>query len=84
MILLASDNRFRTIFQTRYTYWKCYPNEGLKCQVSVKGGTESAGLMIRRCSDERINAPTIQISDKSATVSIEDYHGIDEADVYAH
>src|SRR5271154_5240765 len=68
--LLASGNRLGTMLQkTRHAYWECHPNEVLKCEVLVNGIAEGEGLVIRCCTDECIDAPTIQISDESATLS---------------
>src|SRR5271170_4367970 len=68
--LLASGNRLRTMLQkTRHAYWECHPNEVLKCEVFVKGIAEGGGLVIRCCTDKCVNAPTIQISDESETLS---------------
>src|SRR5271168_5231606 len=68
--LLASGNRLRTMLQkTRHAYWERHSNEVLKCEVFVNGIAEGEGLVVRCCTDEGINGPTIQISDESATLS---------------
>jgi hypothetical protein len=68
--LLASGDQLQIMLQkTRQAYRKCHPNEVLKSQMLVKGIAEGEGLVIRRCTDECINAPTIQVSDEFATLS---------------
>ena len=52
--------------------------------MPVKSSTESESLVMRRCSDERINAPTIQIGDKSATLSVLRTTTESMRPVYAH